>query len=112
MHFYAFLCTFMHVTHFCCDLHTFSADFLKLNEQNPQTLSLLECMPYRMGPGSGDARREAGRPFEGDLGGIRLWLLPPRRPSRHFQMVYMNMQICRARQKLVLVIFTLHEGRL
>ena len=54
--------------------------------------------------GGGDAAR---RPFEGDLGGIRLWLLPPRRPSRHFQMVYMNMQICRARQKLLLVIFTL-----
>ena len=56
------------------------------------------------GGGGGDAAR---RPFEGDLGGIRLWLLPPRRPSRHFQMVYMNMQICRARQKLLLVIFTL-----
>ena len=55
------------------------------------------------GGGGGDAAR---RPFEGDLGGIRLWLLPPRRPSRHFQMVYMNMQICRARQKLLLVIFT------
>ena len=56
------------------------------------------------GGGGGDAGR---RPFEGDLGGIRLWLLPPRRPSRHFQMVYMNMQICRARQKLLLAIFTL-----
>ena len=27
--------------------------------------------------GGGDASGRAGRPFEGDLGGIRLWLLHP-----------------------------------
>ena len=52
-----------------------------------------------IGGGGGDARGRAGRPFEGDLGGIRLWLLPHFRPWHHFQMVFMKVQICRGLSK-------------
>ena len=49
--------------------------------------------------GGGDARERAGRPFGGDLGGIRLRLLPHFRPWHHFQMVFMKVQICRGQSK-------------